>query len=180
MLEAKDEVFQVLRDAIAEKREELDDERRIWSKENWAFETCFNNRPTEFSRQGVLKTFRLMERAEKCNGLEREIKKIEAAVKEYFIEEIPQRVKMTELLVDDARDTPCEEVAQQFGVKLKRSGRQLSGCCPLHQENTPSFFIDPTKNVWYCMGCHKGGDSIKLVEELRQCNFVDAVKYLTT
>ena len=180
MLDARDEVFPILEEALVDKHQELCEKRNLWQQKNWAFETCFNNRPIEFSRQGVKKLFDIMSLGEKCMTLEREIRKIEVAVKEYFTEEIPQRTQRIELSVEEAKQMPCEDVIKQFGVELKRSGRQLRGCCPLHNEKTPSFFVDTDKNVWYCQGCHKGGDSIRFIEEIRQCDFVSAVRYLTT
>lgn len=63
-------------------------------------------------------------------------------------------------------------------TELRRSGRQLSGRCPLHAEKTPSFYVDPEKQVFYCHGCHAGGDVIAFVMALRGCEFGDAVREL--
>lgn len=40
-------------------------------------------------------------------------------------------------------------------VPLKRTGRRYSGCCPFHDEKTPSFSVNPELGFFYCFGCHK-------------------------
>src|SRR5262249_45834367 len=52
------------------------------------------------------------------------------------------------------------------------------GLCPLHDEKTPSFTVNPEKNVWYCHGCHEGGDTISFVMKLHGVDFKDALKLL--
>jgi len=47
-------------------------------------------------------------------------------------------------------------LAERF-TKLRRSGRQWVGCCPLHQEDTPSFYVNEEKQVWSCHGCGRSG-----------------------
>lgn len=54
------------------------------------------------------------------------------------------------------------EVASEF-TALKRQGINYTGLCPYHQEKTPSFSVSPEKNFYYCFGCQKGGDAIKMV-----------------
>ncbi|MEL6906408.1 MAG: CHC2 zinc finger domain-containing protein, partial [Planctomycetota bacterium] len=49
-------------------------------------------------------------------------------------------------------------------VDLTPRGKTLWGCCPFHDERTPSFKIDPAMGTWYCFGaCRKGGDVISFV-----------------
>src|SRR5215210_7342810 len=71
------------------------------------------------------------------------------------------------------------EVASEF-TALRRAGARFSGLCPYpdHQEKTPSFSVAPDKNFYYCFGCQRGGDSIKLVVELKSLPFVEAVSHL--
>ena len=177
--EDRDEIFPILEESLAEKHKQLSQDRATWMNLFNCQQKYWNNRACEFSYQGLKLQYRIEEKGKECSDLEIEIRRIERAIKEYFTEEIPTRGKMDELKVEEARQIPCEEIIQQFGVQLKKAGRQLSGCCPLHNENTPSFFVDPVKNVWYCQGCHKGGDVIKFIEHIKQLNFVEAVKYLT-
>ena len=54
------------------------------------------------------------------------------------------------------------------------------GLCPYpdHQEKTPSFSLDPEKDLYHCFGCSRGGDAIKLVMDLKSLDFAEAVSYL--
>ena len=69
------------------------------------------------------------------------------------------------------------EVASEF-TALKRQGANLIGLCPYHSEKTPSFSVSPEKNFYYCFGCQRGGDAIKLVMDLKSFSFVEAVSHL--
>ena len=81
-------------------------------------------------------------------------------------------------VVAQVRDaTDLVEVASDH-VKLKKRGRKYEGLCPFHEEKTPSFSIDPEKGLFYCFGCHAGGDSIKFVMELERLSFPEAVERL--
>jgi len=70
-----------------------------------------------------------------------------------------------------------EEVVQDF-VNLKRRGGNLVGLCPFHHEKTPSFSVSPTRNIYKCFGCGKGGDSVKFVMEHEGYDFPEAIRYL--
>ena len=61
-------------------------------------------------------------------------------------------------------------------VRLKKAGKDFSGLCPFHQEKTPSFTVSPIKQIFYCFGCHKGGDVFNFVMEMEKCEFPEAVK----
>lgn len=61
---------------------------------------------------------------------------------------------------------------------LRRSGKQLIASCPLHKEKTPSFFVYPDTNSFYCYGCLAGGDVITLVKLLYSLDFIKSVKWL--
>jgi DNA primase len=71
------------------------------------------------------------------------------------------------------------EVASEF-TALKRQGTRFTGLCPYpdHQEKTPSFSISPDQGLYYCHGCHRGGDAIKLAMDLKSLDFAEAVSYL--
>ncbi len=63
-------------------------------------------------------------------------------------------------------------------VRLKKRGRGWEGLCPFHEEKTPSFSVDPDKGLYYCFGCHQGGDVFKFVMQLERLEFPEAVERL--
>src|ERR1700744_1338060 len=63
-------------------------------------------------------------------------------------------------------------------IPLKRAGANFVGLCPFHKEKTPSFNVNPQKQIFYCFGCHKGGDVFAFVKEYESVDFVDAVRRL--
>jgi hypothetical protein len=75
------------------------------------------------------------------------------------------------------RAIPLVDVAGAV-IALRPTGRRLIGLCPFHSEKTPSFGIDPEKNLWYCHGCNKGGDVVRFVELLERCSFRHAIEIL--
>ena len=70
-----------------------------------------------------------------------------------------------------------EEVIGDF-INLKRRGVSLIGLCPFHGEKTPSFTVSPTKNIYKCFGCGKGGNAAQFVMEHEQYTFPEALRYL--
>ncbi len=63
-------------------------------------------------------------------------------------------------------------------VPLKRRGREFMACCPFHQEKTPSFTVSPQKQMYYCFGCHKGGDVFKFLCEIENLEYPEAIRRL--
>ena len=61
-------------------------------------------------------------------------------------------------------------------VRLKKSGQNFTGLCPVHQEKTPSFAVHPVKQIYHCFGCGAGGDVFKFVMELEKCTFPEAIR----
>ncbi|MGA7226395.1 MAG: DNA primase [Candidatus Acidiferrales bacterium] len=61
-------------------------------------------------------------------------------------------------------------------VRLKKTGQNFTGLCPFHQEKTPSFAVHPTKQIYHCFGCGKGGDVFQFVMELEKSTFPEAVR----
>ncbi len=68
-------------------------------------------------------------------------------------------------------------MASEF-TALKRQGANLIGLCPYHSEKTPSFSVSPEKNFYFCFGCQRGGDAIKLVMDLKSFSFIEAISSL--
>ena len=63
-------------------------------------------------------------------------------------------------------------------VKLDRKGSRYWGCCPFHNEKTPSFSVMQDEGVYHCFGCKEHGDVISFVQKMESCEFMDAVKLL--
>lgn len=63
-------------------------------------------------------------------------------------------------------------------LPLKRAGANFTALCPFHKEKTPSFNVNPHKQIFHCFGCHKGGDVFTFVKEYENIGFVDAVRRL--
>lgn len=61
---------------------------------------------------------------------------------------------------------------------LKPAGREFKGNCPFHGERTPSFYVNPQTNLYYCFGCHAKGNAITFLKEFERLNFIEAVKLL--
>ena len=70
-----------------------------------------------------------------------------------------------------------EEIVGDF-VDLKKAGVNYKGRCPFHDEKTPSFVVSPTKGIYKCFGCGKGGNSIMFVQELQGANYPEALRYV--
>lgn len=90
----------------------------------------------------------------------------------------PGGVHITRDLVDAVRDAiDIVDVAREH-TQLKKSGKNYQGLCPLHQEKTPSFSVDPDQNLFYCFGCGRGGDAIRLHMLLSGDDFPAAIERL--
>lgn len=69
-------------------------------------------------------------------------------------------------------------VVEQYVRLEKRSGANFFGLCPFHSEDTPSFSVSPNKQIFYCFGCHKGGNVIQFVREVEKCSWPQAIQIL--
>ena len=69
------------------------------------------------------------------------------------------------------------EVVGEF-VSLKKRGASMIACCPFHNEKTPSFNVSPSKGIYKCFGCGKGGDSLRFVMDLEGLSYPDALRWL--
>ena len=70
-----------------------------------------------------------------------------------------------------------EEVIGDF-VELKKRGVNYLGRCPFHNEKTPSFTVSPTKGIYKCFGCGKGGNVVNFIMEIEHYNYPEALKYI--
>jgi len=63
-------------------------------------------------------------------------------------------------------------------LPLKRSGGGFVALCPFHKEKTPSFHVNPHRQIFHCFGCHKGGDVFRFVQDYENLDFPEAVRRL--
>jgi DNA primase len=83
-----------------------------------------------------------------------------------------------ESFLQEVRDrNDLVEVAGAY-VDLKRSGNRYVGLCPFHHEKTPSFHVTKENQLYYCFGCHEGGNVITFIEKMEHLDFVETVKFL--
>ena len=85
---------------------------------------------------------------------------------------------LTPAFLDELRArTPLSALVGK-SVKLTKAGREYKGCCPFHQEKTPSFYVNDDKGFYHCFGCSAHGDAIRWMTDQRGLPFIDAVKEL--
>jgi DNA primase catalytic core len=88
----------------------------------------------------------------------------------YVPQDVKERIK---------REVSIQRLAEARGIKLTRSGKELIGLCPFHDDRNPSLNIDPAKNVWSCKGaCGEGGDVILWVMRAEGISFHHALELL--
>jgi DNA primase len=85
-------------------------------------------------------------------------------------------MRFPQTFIDDLRrQADIVRVIQDY-VSLKKKGANWMACCPFHQEKTPSFSVNPAKDIFYCFGCSKGGSVFNFVMEMERVSFPEAVK----
>ena len=75
-----------------------------------------------------------------------------------------------------ARLTLSDIVGRQ--VRLSRAGREFKGCCPFHNEKTPSFYVNDDKQFYHCFGCGAHGDAIGFAMQHDNQSFIEAIEGL--
>jgi DNA primase len=69
------------------------------------------------------------------------------------------------------------EVINDF-VSLKKRGSNYIACCPFHNEKTPSFSVNPVRQIYKCFGCGKAGDAVRFVMDIENISYGEALRYL--
>lgn len=89
---------------------------------------------------------------------------------------------MAGFLSDSTREQirAASDIVEIIGgyIPLKRAGASFTALCPFHREKTPSFHVNPHRQIFHCFGCHKGGDVFKFVQEYESLSFIEAVRRL--
>lgn len=69
------------------------------------------------------------------------------------------------------------EVINDF-VSLKKRGSNYIACCPFHNEKSPSFNVNPTRQIYKCFGCGKAGDAVRFVMDIENISYGESLRYL--
>lgn len=87
-------------------------------------------------------------------------------------------MRYSEDLIEEVRSRT--DIVDLIGgyVTLKRAGSSYKGLCPFHNEKTPSFNVNRQKQMYYCFGCHAGGNVITFMMEYNNMTFVEAIQFL--
>ena len=85
-----------------------------------------------------------------------------------YPEEIIEEVRISNDIVD---------VVSEY-VKLDKKGQYYFGLCPFHKEKSPSFSVTPSKQIYYCYGCEKGGNVINFIMGIENLDFIEAIRLL--
>lgn len=87
-------------------------------------------------------------------------------------------MRYSEDLIEEVRSK--NDIVDVVGMytHLTKKGNNYWCCCPFHGEKTPSFSVSSIKQMYYCFGCHKGGNAITFVMEYENMSFTEAVKML--
>ncbi|SFT49175.1 DNA primase [Selenomonas sp. GACV-9] len=83
--------------------------------------------------------------------------------------------RMDEFVEQVRSQSDIVNVIQSY-VPLKRKGNRYWGCCPFHNEKTPSFSVVPDKGFFYCFGCHAGGNVFKFLSMIENVTYFEAIK----
>lgn len=86
-------------------------------------------------------------------------------------------MKSDNLIEDIKSRLDIEDVISEY-VELKKSGQNLKGLCPFHTEKTPSFMVNPSKQIFHCFGCNTGGDMFTFIMQYENITFGEAAETL--
>lgn len=84
-------------------------------------------------------------------------------------EQVIEEIKMKSDIVD---------IVSSYVSLTQKSRQNLFGLCPFHNEKTPSFSVSPQKQMYYCFGCHKGGDVIHFIMDIEHMSYPEAIRFL--
>jgi DNA primase len=87
-------------------------------------------------------------------------------------------VSLTPQWLDELRSRTLLSALIARTLKITKAGREFKGCCPFHNEKTPSFYVNDDKGFYHCFGCSAHGDAIRWMTDQRGLGFMDAVKEL--
>lgn len=81
--------------------------------------------------------------------------------------------------IDIIRDrAQIQEIIRKYVPTLQKKGKNYLGLCPFHKEKTPSFTVSAEKQIFYCFGCHSGGNVFTFISKIEKLNFPESVRFL--
>jgi DNA primase len=87
--------------------------------------------------------------------------------------------KIPEQIIEEVKSrNELVSVVEQYVRLEKRTGANFFGLCPFHSEDTPSFSVSPSKQIYHCFGCKKGGDVIRFIMDIEKCAYPQAIQLL--
>jgi DNA primase len=86
----------------------------------------------------------------------------------YYSDEIIEEIRVNNDIVD---------VVSEY-IRLEKKGKDYFGLCPFHKEKTPSFSVVPTKQIFYCFGCGKGGNVFHFIMNAENLDYIESVRFL--
>jgi DNA primase len=90
---------------------------------------------------------------------------------------VPGRIRDEDIAAVRER-ARIEQIVGEYVSLRNAGGGSLKGLCPFHDEKSPSFHITPARGMFFCFGCHEGGDVISFVQKIDQLSFTEAVERL--
>lgn len=96
-------------------------------------------------------------------------RKKETAISPMIPEQIVEEIKSRNDIVS---------VVEQYVTLDRKSAANYFGLCPFHREDTPSFSVSPSKQIFYCFGCHKGGNVVQFICEIEKVAYPQALRML--
>jgi DNA primase len=90
---------------------------------------------------------------------------------------VPGRIRDADIAAVRER-ARIEQIVGEYVSLRNAGGGSLKGLCPFHDEKSPSFHITPARGMFFCFGCHEGGDVISFVQKIDQLSFTEAVERL--
>ena len=90
---------------------------------------------------------------------------------------IRKNLSVDEILNEFNNKSRLSDLISKY-VQLTPRGNSFIGKCPFHNEKTPSFTVSPTKGIYKCFGCGKGGNVVNFIMEIEHYNYPEALKYI--
>jgi DNA primase len=87
-------------------------------------------------------------------------------------------IRYSDDIIEEIRiNNDIVDVVSEY-VRLEKKGKNYFGLCPFHREKTPSFSVEPVKQIFYCFGCGKGGNVFHFISLAENISYFESVRFL--